>query len=184
MASLTTRPHDTTSPITKLPPELLEKVLSEVVRCVVPAPTHNGPIGHLTNRVMAPKDITATLGFRFTSRAFRDTSHRALAHVIGSATFDIASKKSISSLKKLSKNRYLAPWITKLTFTCQVVHDGHPHRPKSHPLSNDRLQLLTKIRSWRQLGTLTFFRTRHRGMPIRGMYLILISPIPRFHTAG
>jgi hypothetical protein len=114
MVPPTTNIPDMTSPIMKVPPELLEQVLLEAVSNAIPPFTSHKSHDDLRYRFRLLKDLSATLGFRLTSKAFRDVSWRALAAVIGETIYDMRSKRSMENLENMSQCLQLAPWITKL----------------------------------------------------------------------
>jgi hypothetical protein len=122
MATTTLNRIDAACHIHKLPAELLENVLLYAVSHV------NSPgmdeHGRLRN-ISAPGPST-TLDFRSTCREFRDASYRALAKVIWETIYDLRWKISIQNLETLSKMAQLAPWVTKLTFSCLIVNESFP----------------------------------------------------------
>lgn len=116
------------SPIDKLPAELLEKILLEVVASSPPPildadaagsgaefPRHYEIRANIVYRYEVVDSTSATLAFRATSRRFRDLSWRALAKVVGETIFDLASKQSIENLAAISSSPHLAPWVSKLS---------------------------------------------------------------------
>lgn len=93
--------------IGKLPAELLEKFLLEVVQDSVPF-DHNAP--H-RKQFHVQKDQSASHKFAFeaTCSVFRNLSWQALATVIGATIFDIRSGESVQNLKSISRTGTLAP---------------------------------------------------------------------------
>jgi hypothetical protein len=114
----------------KLPPELLEKILLEVVNGVV---SPSGYTGKRYDRLRC--NTEATQGFsmaplllkhRLVSRTIRMSSWRSLTKVLGETIFDMCSKESMANLVALTSCANLAPWMNKLTVSCFKVSKTYP----------------------------------------------------------
>ncbi|KAH4018222.1 hypothetical protein HBI82_048960 [Parastagonospora nodorum] len=114
----------------KLPTELLEKVLLEVVNGVTSPSEYTG---NRPNLLRCNLEITSgtsiaslLLKHRLVSRTIRMNSWRSLAKVLGETIFDMCSKESMANLVALTSCMSLAPWINKLTVSCFKVKKTYP----------------------------------------------------------
>jgi hypothetical protein len=140
--NLTQAPATSASPIDRLPAELLERVLLDVVADTPPPVVHHGHRQKVVYRYEVVDGISETLAFRSTSRRFRNLSWRALAKVIGETIFDLPSMTSIENLKMISATAQLAPWITKLIISCHVMEDPFPNPGETEDIAVSERQIL------------------------------------------
>jgi hypothetical protein len=114
----------------RLPPELLEKVLFEVVSDITPPSEYRLYDSNIL-RCKLEEEFGASfasllLEHRLISRTIRTSSWRSLAKVLGDTVFDMCSKKSMSNLVALTSCTSLAPWINKLTVSRFKVNKAYP----------------------------------------------------------
>jgi hypothetical protein len=122
----TTSPSTNTSPIEKLPIELLEGILLEVTKHTVPPVLEEEDPLSILYRCHLDKELACSLAFRLTSRGFRDCAWKAFGAYLGETVFDLRSRQSISNLTAASTCRNLAPWVTKLIVACDGIPERYP----------------------------------------------------------
>ncbi|KAH7076980.1 hypothetical protein BKA63DRAFT_411340 [Paraphoma chrysanthemicola] len=131
------------SPIEKLPTELLEKILLEVVSDVKSPITYEEN-GHETLRSQEEIEHGTSLArrllaHRLVSRTMRGCSWRCFGRVACETVFDLRSAHSFKNLIAASECKDLAPWISKLTVTFFAVKDSYSFMAYESPrkLFND-----------------------------------------------
>jgi hypothetical protein len=149
LSSATPPAIDTGCPIDTLPAELLEAVLLEVVGDPVPPIMSSREDQEIQYRGEHVRDLSATLAFRLTSKAFRDMSWRALGKVIGYTVFDLRSRKSVENLEAMSACAKLAPWVSKIKIACRDVPEYFPTHARSVSAFKTALSLLDRNPSQR-----------------------------------
>ncbi|KAH7087182.1 hypothetical protein FB567DRAFT_593023 [Paraphoma chrysanthemicola] len=127
-----------TRPIEKLPTELLEKILLEVVNSVK-CPIIYEDTGQETLRSQEEIEQGASLAkgllaHRLVSRTMRGCSWRGLGRVVCETVFDLRSAQSFENLTAVSERKELAPWISKFTVAFFAVKDSYPFSELVSPL--------------------------------------------------
>ncbi|KAH6193138.1 hypothetical protein HBI53_199530 [Parastagonospora nodorum] len=114
----------------RLPSELLEKILLEVVGDIIPPAgyRHNDakPIRCELEGEFGASFASLLLGHRLVSRTIRSISWGSLAKVLGETLFDMCSEESMANLVALTRCASLAPWMNKLTMSCFKVNKTYP----------------------------------------------------------
>jgi hypothetical protein len=136
-------PAISANPIDRLPAELLERVLLDVVADTPSLIVRNGHRQKIVYRYEVFDGVSETLAFRSTSRRFRNLSWRALAKVIGETIFDLPSMASIENLKMISATAQLTPWITKLVISCHGMEDPFPNSGEMEDVAVSNYRTLT-----------------------------------------
>lgn len=90
------------SAISKLPAELLETILLEVVSDSISPDKHHPRTEGITRQPNPVKGPSGILTCRFTSKAFHEMSWRALARVVDHTVFDLKSWKSMENLEAVA----------------------------------------------------------------------------------
>ena len=145
MAASAPPPAAATSPIEKLPAELLERILLEAVDPVA-SPTIHGKGNRKAwqRKLMTRKCITVyALQVRLVCHNFRDLARRAFGKVVGETIFDLASRRSFDALQAIIKVPDLAPWISKLTLSCNVRWGNDEDEPN---ITKESLEELAEVR--------------------------------------
>jgi hypothetical protein len=130
------------SPLAKLPPELLEKILLEVVVNDKPRYESTAHFESMANHIEKSEAISTTLAFRTVCTTFRDSAWRALAKMIDYTTFDLRSRDSIGALEAISKTPEVAPWVFQLNFACHATFE---QSPIPLPAAEDYGEILTSL---------------------------------------
>ncbi|EAT77395.2 hypothetical protein SNOG_15170 [Parastagonospora nodorum SN15] len=106
----------------RLPSELLEKILLEVVGDIIP------PAGYRHNDAKPIRcELEGEFGASFASLLLgHSISWRSLAKVLGETLFDMCSEESMANLVALTRCASLAPWMNKLTMSCFKVNKTYP----------------------------------------------------------
>jgi len=115
----------------KLPPELVEKILLEVVSDVTPPSERTGdrrchPLRRNLRIASGISIASGLLRHRLVSRTIWVSSWRSLAKVLGETIFDMCSKESMANLVELTSCASLAPWMNKITVSCFKVNETYP----------------------------------------------------------
>jgi hypothetical protein len=122
------QPFAVTSLLESLPPEIIERILLEVVDYVPPViqvvPGYGKTCRAFVGDSHSPV-LKRLLAHRLVSRTLHNNSWRAFAKVIGHTIFDIRSKESVTNLSMLANVKQLAPWIQRLTISCFTPDDWY-----------------------------------------------------------
>jgi len=128
------------SPIEELPTELLECILLEVAKHVVPPVTEDKDSGFVVYRYAQEEEQACSLAFRLTSRRFRNCSWKAFGAYLGETIFDLRSRQSISNLTAASTCEHLAPWVTKLIIACAEAPPGYPFDQRAYTMRMEQAE--------------------------------------------
>lgn len=144
------------SHINKLPAELFERILLETADRIAPPIAYDDDCKKILRYrgVEDPRDLRAAqaLQVRLVCRKFRDMSWRAFGKILGETVFDVGSKGSIQTLQAVAGQSKLAPWVTKLTFTCLLLPPNLVSRVYEKYVTTERLEAIRQVerdeRSW------------------------------------
>lgn len=112
--------------IGKLPGELLEKILLDVIDDEAPQLEQSSYDESILLCLQEVEAVSISLTFRATCVTFRNLSWRACAKVIDCTVFDLASRKSVHNLEAICNTRQLTPWVSRLNVAFHVIRHSYP----------------------------------------------------------